>query len=129
MGPARWWWRWAAWLAGDGSGPVVVYVGCLAEGMGPARWWCMWAAWLAGDVSGSGDGVPGSPAGVAHPALGNAPGLPAGVANPLRVTYLGGQRAVAHPAWASTLGPMTAGPSLPLAEHAILAILSERPPP
>jgi len=41
--------------------------------------------------------------------------------------YQGGQQAVAHLARASTLGPMTAGPSLPLAEQAILAILSQRP--
>jgi DNA-binding PadR family transcriptional regulator len=43
------------------------------------------------------------------------------------MAYLRGQQAVAHLARASTLGPMTAGPSLPLAEQAILAILSQRP--
>ena len=44
------------------------------------------------------------------------------------VLYLGGPPGLAgRPAGATTLGHMTEGPSLSLAEHAILAMLSERP--
>src|SRR5215813_6437826 len=102
---------WAAWLGGW-SGPVM-------GPCGPPGWEngsgsvvaCLGRPADRG-VSGSSGGVPGSQQ-----------------AWPIRlpVTYLGGQRAVAHPAWATTLGHMTEGPSLPLAEHAVLAMLSERP--
>jgi len=67
---------------------------------------------------------------------GAVPGRTAGWQRPTRaplVPDVGGSPAGATPgragpaAWATTLGHMTEGPSLPLAEHAVLAMLSERP--
>jgi len=60
----------------------------------------------------------GGPPGGGHPVPLVGPPAVAGWRTPGRA---------ARAAWATTLGHMTEGPSLSLAEHAILAVLSERP--